>query len=279
MDFPYDQIIAQRAMTSSASPDNVDNSAPHEPGRRKKGDFPSFELAPLKPEQAADTTQNRAYRALKMAVLGGTFYPGTTVTLAKLSDMLGTSEMPVREALKRLTAEGAFEALPNRSARIPILSRPVVKQILELRVELEGRAAAQAVEHLAKRHIDQLVALDDAMAQALDSHQLQRYVALNMEFHFLIYRAADNEPLLSLIEALWLRMAPVVAFNLTQARDAEAQFDPVGRAHHSNIVKAFQAQDPQQATDEIRADLLHPSTFTRYFDELPAMLGTNRPRS
>jgi DNA-binding GntR family transcriptional regulator len=55
--------------------------------------------------------------------------------------MLGTSEMPVCEALKRLTAEGAFEALPNRSARIPILSRPVVKQTLELWVELEGRAA------------------------------------------------------------------------------------------------------------------------------------------
>jgi DNA-binding GntR family transcriptional regulator len=258
---------------------DMNNDTPAAPARRRKSEFAAFELAPLHPEQAADTTQNRAYRALKMAVLGGTFYPGTTVTLAKLSDMLGTSEMPVREALKRLTAEGAFEALPNRSARIPILSRAVVRQILDLRVELEGRAAAQAAEHLSKRHIDQLAALDDAMAKALDGHQLQQYVALNMEFHFTIYRAADNEPLLSLIEALWLRMAPVVAFNLTQARDAEAQFDPVGRAHHGNIIKAFQAHDPAQAALEIRADMLHPSTFTRYFFELPAMLGTAPARA
>lgn len=250
-----------------------------DPPRRKTGDFPSFGLAPLKPANAADTTQNRAYRALKTAVLGGTFYPGTTVTLAKLSDMLGTSEMPVREALKRLTAEGAFEALPNRSARIPVLSRPVVKQILDLRVELEGGAAAQAAEHMSKRHIDQLIALDAAMASALDSHQLPQYVALNMEFHFLIYRLADNEPLLSLIEALWLRMAPVVAFNLTQARNAEAQFDEIGRAHHGNIIKAFQAQDPERATKEIRADLLHPSTFTRYFDELPSMLSGSKAKA
>lgn len=238
-------------------------SAGSDPTRRKTSDFAAFELAPLKPEDAADTTQNRAYRALKTAVLGGTFYPGTTVTLAKLSDMLGTSEMPVREALKRLTAEGAFEALPNRSARIPVLSREVVKQILDLRVELESRAAAQAAENMSKRHIDQLIALDGAMACALDAHQLRQYVALNMEFHFLIYRLAANEPLLSLIEALWLRMAPVVAFNLTQQGEAEAQFDEAGRAHHANIIKAFQAQDPKRAAGEIRADLLHPSTFTR----------------
>ena len=236
---------------------------------RKKSDFASFELAPLQPREATDTTQNRAYRALKTAVLGGTFHPGTTLTLAKLSDMLGTSEMPIREALKRLTAEGAFEALPNRSARIPVLTKAVVRQILDLRVELEGRAAAQAVEHMSKRHVDQLVALDAAMNAALDQHELAKYMPLNMEFHFSIYRLAENEPLLSLIEALWLRMAPVVAFNLTRDGDAEAQFDSTGRAHHGNIIKAFQAQDPVRAAAEIRADLLHPSTFARYFDWLP----------
>lgn len=244
-----------------------------DPALRKNSDFAAFELAPLKADEAADTTQNRAYRALKMAVLDGTFYPGTTVTLARLSDMLGTSEMPVREALKRLTAEGAFEALPNRSARIPVLSRTVVKQILELRVELESRAAAQAAENMSKRQTDELTALDTAMGSALDDHQLRKYVALNMEFHFQIYRLASNEPLLSLIEALWLRMAPVVAFNLTRHDHAGAQFDETGRAHHGNIIRALQAQDPQRAGDEIRADLLHPSTYMPYFDGLPAMLG------
>lgn len=234
---------------------------------------PTLELAGLPDDGSPDTTQNRAYRALKTAVLGGAFYPGTTVTLARLSQLLGTSDMPVREALKRLTAEGAFEALPNRSARIPILSPTVVRQILDLRVELEGRAAAQAVEHLAKRHIDELAALDRRMDAALEARRLQDYVALNMEFHFAIYRAAHNEPLLSLIEALWLRMAPVVAFNLTHT-DGEGPFDRAGRAHHGNIIRAFQAQDAQQAAAEIRADLLHPSTFARYFDQAPAMLGT-----
>ncbi|MBL0422717.1 GntR family transcriptional regulator [Ramlibacter sp. AW1] len=239
---------------------------------------PTRAAAPSRPEAFApftlaataedgDTTQNRAYRALRNAVLAGHFHPGTTVTLARLSEMLGTSDMPVREALKRLTAEGAFEALPNRSTRVPVLSARAVKQILELRIELEGRAAAEAAEHVSKRHLEQLIALDAAMSQALDSRELGRYVQLNMEFHFTIYRLADNEPLLALIEALWLRMAPLVAFNLTRAENVkDIQLDAAGRAHHARIIQALKSLDGARACEALRADLRHPSGLKHYFD-------------
>lgn len=228
-------------------------------------------LTPLTLDDGVDTTQNRAYRALKTAVLAGRFHPGVRVSLATLSEMLGTSDMPVREALKRLTAEGAFEAAPNRSARVPTLSERALRQILELRVELEGRAAAEAAERLSKRDIDGLAALDEAMSAALDASDVARYVQLNMEFHFAIYRLADNEPLLSLIEALWLRMAPVVAYNLTRAENAaDIQLDAAGRAHHANVIEAFRALDGERACRELRADLLHPSGLKHYFDVRPA---------
>lgn len=227
----------------------------------------ALSLPPLEDADVGDTTQNRAYRALKTAVLAGHFHPGTTVTLASLSEMLGTSDMPVREALKRLTAEGAFEALPNRSTRVPVLTARAVRQILELRIELEGRAAAEAAEHMSKRHIDQLSTLDDAMARALDARDAARYVQLNMEFHFTIYRLADNEPLLALIEALWLRMAPMVAFNLTRAENvADIQLDAAGRAHHARIIEAFKALDGPRACEALRADLRHPSGLKHYFE-------------
>lgn len=238
--------------------------------KKKAEELPPLRLAPLQPEFSTDTTQNRTYHALKMAVLGGVFYPGTAVTLSKLSEMLGTSEMPVREALKRLTAMGAFEALPNRSARVPVLSPLVIRQILELRVELESIAASLATEHMSKHHIDKLIALDMAMAEALAEHDPSRYVTLNMEFHFLIYRVAGNEPLLSLIEALWLRMSPVIAYRLAAAQDARTHFDPVGLAHHGNLIKAFQEGDAVKARQEVRADLLHPGTLVNYQDPLDA---------
>jgi DNA-binding GntR family transcriptional regulator len=251
---------------------NIDDATPDpDAGSRaqplKQGEFSPFSLDALPQEGSeakSDTTQNRAYLALKNAVLAGKFYPGTVVTLRKLSEMLGTSEMPIREALKRLTAEGAFEALPNRSARVPTLSRHQMTQILELRVDLESKAAAQATEHMTKRHIDQLKALEERMEEAVETNQLSLYVSLNKDFHFLIYRVADNEPLLALIEALWLRMAPVVAFNLTAAENARERFNQLGRAHHVEIINAFQARDEVKVAREIRADLLHPTALSDY---------------
>ena len=89
------------------------------------------------------------------------------------------------------------------------------------------------------------------------------------KFHFLIYRVAGNEPLLALIEALWLKMSPVIAFNLTKATNAEAQFDAIGLAHHNNLILAFQERDAVKARQEIRADLLHPGILAAY-QEIPS---------
>lgn len=259
-----DAAVAAAALVASAA--SAAPVAPTAPTRRRKRATPAaYSLSRLSSDSPSDTTQNQAYLALKQAILGGKFYPGTPVTLAKLSEMLGTSDMPIREALKRLTAEGAFEALPNRSPRIPVLSRAVVRQILELRVELESMAAAQAAENITKRHIDQLIALDDAMQRALRSGDLSTYVPMNMEFHFLIYRVAENEPLLALIEALWLRMAPVIAANLAVMTASEATAAG-GGDHHANIIKAFLNHDAEAARAELRHDLMHPNALSRYGD-------------
>ena len=84
MNFPYDRSFKLDPVMTDRRTTPPSPGAEPAPTRRKKRQAASFELAPLKPEDADDTTQNRAYRALKAAVLGGAFYPGTTVTLAKL---------------------------------------------------------------------------------------------------------------------------------------------------------------------------------------------------
>nr|WP_281663192.1 GntR family transcriptional regulator [Paraburkholderia fungorum] len=225
-----------------------------------------------------DTAQNRAYMALKNAVLAGHFYPGTVLSLRELAASLGTSEMPIREALKRLTAEGAFEAMPNRSARVPILSKRQLEQVLALRVDLESQAVAQAAENISRRHIDELALLQEQMEHALDEGNFPLYVSLNKQFHFAIYTIADNDTLLALIEALWLRMAPVVSFNLTLAANAAMRFDPSSRAHHFEILEALRSGDAAKAAAQLRADLLHPAGFSEYW-ESSARLAQSAPPS
>src|SRR6185312_9723149 len=69
------------------------------------------------------TANARAYLQLKQEVLSGRFRPGEVITLRTMTELLGAGEMAAREAVKRLISEGAFKALPNRSARVPVLQR------------------------------------------------------------------------------------------------------------------------------------------------------------
>jgi DNA-binding GntR family transcriptional regulator len=228
--------------------------------------------APVPPDSdarlAKDTAQNRAYLAIRNAIMAGHFHPGTVLTLRRLSEMFNVGEMPIRESLKRLAAEGAFEALPNRSARVPRLSRRQIAQILDLRLELEGRATADAVENISKRHIEELVALDHQMNVSHAAGSLLDYAALNQKFHFLIYGLAQNETLYSLIEALWLRMGPLVSFSVAFSSKASAALREASAVHHVDLIDALRVHDVEAARAALCADLSHLTQVPGYWEAM-----------
>src|SRR5580698_2729578 len=121
----------------------------------------------MDPKVAGETDNSRAYLALKQAVLSGTFRPGEVVTLRALATRLAIGDTPVREAIKRLFSEGAFEALPNRSARVPVINRREIQQILDLRILLESNAAALAAQNITLHQIEQLRRLHKQMGEAV----------------------------------------------------------------------------------------------------------------
>jgi len=177
--------------------------------------------------------------------------------------------MPVREALRRLTSEGAFEALPNRSARVPTLKRAEVEQILELRQTLEGLAAAQAARNITLVQIDHLRALQRGIEQAVQKGDWLSYSSLNMAFHFEIYRIADNPTLIPLIQMLWLRMAPLLAGVIPALTKSKASaFKRVGVEHHVRLLTAFQGRDPVAAEHAMREDLIATTKIPGYWEAL-----------
>lgn len=214
---------------------------------------------------AGETDNTRAYAALKQAVLSGAFRPGDVVTLRAVASRLAIGDMPVREAVKRLVSEGAFEALPNRSARVPLLDRREIEQILHLRMLLESQAAAQAAQNITLHQIEQLRSFHKAMAAAVVADDGEAYGKFNMAFHFEIYRIADNKTLATLIEALWLRMAPFVS------RTRSLIAGDVGRArrlacdNHEAILAAMQTRDAQAARAAMLEDLSALSKIDGYW--------------
>jgi DNA-binding GntR family transcriptional regulator len=210
----------------------------------------------------------RAYSVLKEAVLAGNFRPGEVVTLRSLARQLAIGEMPVREALRRLTSEGAFESLPNRSARVPVLTRRQVEQILELREELEGKAAALAARNITLVQIEHLRALQQGMEQSVSKGDFRAHLSLNMAFHFEIYRIADNPMLIPLIQMLWLRMAPLVANMVPVMASRTAVFRKMAADNHERLLAAFQARDPAAAQEAMRRDLLGLTKVPGYWESL-----------
>src|SRR5205085_10068288 len=85
--------------------------------------------------------QEQAYQSLREAIRAGRFRSGEIVTLRGLAAMLGTSPMPVREAVRRLIQDKTLERLPNRTMRVPLLSPQRFDELTDLRVTLEGHAA------------------------------------------------------------------------------------------------------------------------------------------
>jgi DNA-binding GntR family transcriptional regulator len=234
---------------------------------RKRAATPRRALAALSavPGEAA---HSRAYAVLKEAVLAGHFRPGAVLTLRGLAKQLSICEMPVREALRRLTSEGAFEALPNRSARIPVLTRRELEQVLELRVELEGRAAALAARNITLVQIEHLRALQHAIDQSIAANDPRAFTALNMAFHFEIYRIADNATLVPLIQMLWLRMAPQVATTVPLITGRSAPHRRMGSENHERMLQAFQARDPAAAREAMHRDLLGLTKLPGYWETL-----------
>src|ERR1700694_5537374 len=90
----------------------------------------------------SETIKDRIYAELRGALMAGRFAPGEPLTIKMLAAQLETGLMPVRESVQRLITEGALSAFPNRTIRVPYLSREEFDELCDIRVAIEGRAAA-----------------------------------------------------------------------------------------------------------------------------------------
>ncbi len=157
---------------------------------------------------APRTQQERVYARLREAILSGQFIPGRPVTLRGVAEMLGVSPMPVREALRRLTAERALELLSNRRVTVPLMTLAKLEEICDARVALETAAAERALDAIGKRGLARLRKIDDGINRAIADHDTLAYIQGNYDFHFTLYGYGDSAVTIPLIESLWLQTAP-----------------------------------------------------------------------
>ncbi len=217
------------------------------------------------------TLQERVYRELARAIMSGHYTPGEVLTIRSLANSLGTSVMPVREALQRLHSDGAVALSPNRSIRIPVMTKRAFQELLDLRLLLEGMAAAAAVQAITESEIDLAEATIQVDANEARDWTLRHLLQVNYEFHFSIYRAARSAHLLPIIESLWLKMGPMYS-SLERIWDTirDKRTDVQGR--HVEIIAGLRARDSERTRKAVEADVRDAEDRFREGHEFPKEL-------
>lgn len=195
------------------------------------------------------TLQVMAYRVLSQDLMAGRYKPGQAVSLRPLAARLGTSPMPIREAVSRLIAERALVLLPNRNVIVPLMTRKRLIELSRARQLLEGAAAHSACANLTPALLTKLTRLNDQLKHCLSNAQIRPALSHNLNFHFALYRAFDEEVILPLIEMLWRQAGPFVA--LTPKMPGvkwTAEF-------HDHILTALKEGDARAAKRAIEQDI------------------------
>ncbi|MCF2531499.1 GntR family transcriptional regulator [Yinghuangia soli] len=194
---------------------------------------------------------DHAYEVLRAGILDGSFGPGERLGESELADATGTSRTPVREALRRLEAEGLVEVAPHRGARVTNWTRADVAEIYDLRLILESFAAERAATRVTDADVTRLRELSAAMEAAAapgEDRDLELLARLNTEFHMLIRTAADSPRLLTMLGAVVQMPLVLTTFH----RYAESELAR-SAAHHRDLVDALEARDARWAQSAMRA--------------------------
>jgi DNA-binding GntR family transcriptional regulator len=189
-------------------------------------------------------------------ILAGTYPPHSRIVETRVARELGTSQAPVREALRGLEALGVVEILPFRGARV---RRPSASELLEayaVRSELEALGARLGVPRMSDADLAELEQLGEAMQQAAALGDRHEVAVADASFHARLLALAGNTTL----ERVWRSLEPFSRTYITLvAPGADAHWTA---ALHPAILRALRTRDAEQVVAALR----------RHFDEAGAHL-------
>ena len=200
------------------------------------------------------------YCRLRDMILFGHLAPGQAVTIQGLADTLEAGMTPVREAIRRLTAEGALALQGNRRVMVPVLSRWQIDELAFARLTIEPKIAQMAATHVTPADVAKLTRIDDEIDEAIAAGDVGAYLRGNFRFHFALYDRADAPILTALTHTLWLRFGPSLRvvcgrFGTLNLPDRHEEALAALRAGNAEALARAVEDDIVQGVDQIRLSL------------------------
>ena len=151
----------------------------------------------------SENKQERTYSILRRRIIDGTYASGYRLNIDALARELGVSKVPIREAIRRLEAEGWVISNRNASPQVAQIDLSQWESSMTILALLEGYATALAAEHLEEDDYQHLWQINADMQQALRDFDIPTFNRLNRVFHTTIYTRCPNTALVELLQQTW----------------------------------------------------------------------------
>lgn len=223
--------------------------------------------------QPALTSSHRQLRnvvadQIRARILEGYYQPGEWLRQEHIAQELNVSQMPVREALKQLAAEGLVEHLPYRGVRVVEFTAGDVADLYAVRAFLEARAAGIAATQITPEEIAELKRLHVEIKKNIAPDNVTRYRELNRQFHTLIFTASRRTYLIRTLNQMWAAFPTMLIGNLprTAAKPLDRR-DDVDIEEHEQIIAALERGDAGAVQNAMQAHI--ESVMKEFLSILP----------
>lgn len=229
------------------------------------------------------TVQETIADTLRESIINGEYKPGDRLVQDDIADRYGVSRIPVREAMRTLSAEGMLTFFSRRGAIVTALSKDDIKEILSIRGVLEGMAACLAVERATAEEVERIREAFGELEASQDDPEL--YFQGNWAFHQAILEAAHSPRLREIINNLRNTVEPVARRYLIATGRVE-----IAHKDHQALVNAIESRDSKAAevvatghTQHVLAGILQDymtpsSKLTQERGESRSSAGTSQPK-
>jgi DNA-binding GntR family transcriptional regulator len=193
------------------------------------------------------TTHEAVLLEIRRRIVSGALNPGQMISQVALSDELGVSRVPVREAFRVLEGEGQIRHEPHHGYAVVEFDMQDLLEIYRIRELLESELIPMALDRLQDYDIEKMADILDEMS-TVPGHDIDHMTALNRKFHFTLFDAADHPHFRNIIRILWDSSDRYRARYLM----SEAAIAQIAKEHRQ-ILDAVRAKNPDRVIAELNA--------------------------
>jgi DNA-binding GntR family transcriptional regulator len=200
------------------------------------------------------TAEERANQAIVALIINHKYLPGEKLYEVDLAQELGMSRTPIRNALRKLAAEGFLEMRANKGCSVPFLTLDDMEKLFKFRAELEGIASYEAAHRITEEDIQEMQKLLEMEKSIYSQADVLSYNNVNEKIHNLIIDTSGNTHLIRAARSVFLRSKLYIFYydRFCREKEPKPEYIQVPGKHnslveHGKILRAFIEKEPEMA--------------------------------